>query len=98
MIFNLFKGIEMKKWFIGISFLIFIITSGCTVVVSEHPSHYAVREVAYEGNRPVEVYYSGGFYYYLPSVYLEARYHHTRVNYYNSGSMRIATTGTRLIP
>lgn len=79
----------MKKSILLLA-LSYIALVGCTVVVDPHP-HYIVREVSYEGARPAEVYYHGGYYYYAPCAHIHSRYHHTRVTHYNSHSMRVVT-------
>ena len=82
------KRLNMSKSII-VLFLSIVALSGCTVVVSDPHPRYVVREVEYEGSRPVEVYLSGGVYYYTPCAYVPLRYHNTRVSYYNSSSMRV---------
>lgn len=78
----------MKKIF-GLFILSLIATTGCTVVVSEPHPRYIVSEVGYRGERPAEVYFYSGHYYYAPCSHIESRYYHQRVTYYNSHSMRI---------
>lgn len=84
------KDAIMKKSLILLA-LAFISMSGCTVVVSDPHPRYIVREVSYEGTRPAEVYYYGGYYYYAPCDHIHSRYYHTRVSHYNSHSMRVVT-------
>jgi len=68
-----------------------IIFSACTVIVSDPQPRYVVAEIGYTGSRPVEVYYSGGYYYYAPCAGVPPSYYHTRVSYYNRSHMRVVT-------
>lgn len=65
--------------------------SACTVIVSDPHPRYVVSEIGYSGSRPVEVYYSGGYYYYAPCNGVPQAYYHTRVSYYNNSTMRVVT-------
>lgn len=65
--------------------------SACTVIVSDPHPRYVVSEIGYSGSRPVEVYFSGGHYYYAPCHGVPQAYYHRRVSYYNNSSMRVVT-------